>query len=53
MNFDFSIEKELIFVSELENSKDKQKRKRKSIVAARDNLRKCAVDKLFDRMGDC
>lgn len=53
MDIDFSFDNELVVVGEKESRKDKQKLRKKSMQLVRENLRKCAKDRLFGKMGEC
>lgn len=53
MDIDFSFDNELVIVGEKESRKEKQKMRKKSMQVVRDNLRKCAIDKIFGKMGEC
>ncbi|MBI2464894.1 hypothetical protein HYV64_02010 [Candidatus Shapirobacteria bacterium] len=53
MDIDFSFDNELVLIGERESYKEKQKIRRKSMQKVRENLRKCAEDRIFGKMGEC
>jgi len=53
MDIDFSFDNELVVVGEKESRKEKLKLRKKSMQLVRDNLRKCAVDRILGKMGEC
>lgn len=53
MDIDYQIEKELVFINEIENKKDKAKKRRKILGLAEDNLRKIIIERISGRAGDC
>jgi len=53
MDVDFSIENEVVTVLEKENKREKQKIRRKSMQVVINHLRKCTIDRIFGKMGEC
>lgn len=53
MDIDFTFDNELVLVGEKDSQKEKQKRRRRSMQGAMDNMRKCAIDRITGKMGEC
>lgn len=53
MDIDYKIEKELVFLTEIENKKEKAKKRKKILSVAESHLRRIIVERLSGRSGDC